>query len=274
MSASRDPLYSHLKNIYSDGFTVLPSVFDKSVIHTAINRLSLLEDSLIPPDVASIPRLNLGHKVLYNLECKDLFFIRLILNSPQIINILKECLNDTWYKQIPKTDPNFILRAMIARSGGPTLLPLHIDSFIPNSGKLPFVMQVSVILEDQTINNGCTFCIPGSHKWDSYADNSVGHANVVPIPTSAGDVVVWDSRLHHGAFPNNSNSTRWSLIATFTRWWIKQNYQTPLGVPLSLKKELSNIEKSILGFCSSPPLNEFERIDIKAGYEILKDRNE
>ena len=31
-------------------------------------------------------------------------------------------------------------------------------------------MQVALILEDQTIENGCTL-LPGSHKWDHYADN-------------------------------------------------------------------------------------------------------
>ena len=40
-------------------------------------------------------------------------------------------------------------------------------------------------------------------------------------------------------------------------------------MPKSIEIQLTNMEKSILGYCSSPPLNEYERIDIKAGYEIL-----
>ena len=79
-------------------------------------------------------------------------------------------MNDNWYKQIPQDEPNYILRAMIARNGGETLLPLHIDSFIPNSGKLPFVMQLAVILDEQKVENGCTFYLPGSHRFDQYGE--------------------------------------------------------------------------------------------------------
>ena len=33
---------------------------------------------------------------------------------------------------------------------------------------------------------------------------------------------------------------------------------------------MNEIEKSIMGYCSVPPKNEFERIDIKSGYDVLK----
>ena len=63
--------------------------------------------------------------------------------------------------------------------------------------------------------------------FDEYADQNT-FQKAKPILTSAGDLVIWDSRLWHGAKENHSNNDRWSLISTFTRWWIKQNYKRPL----------------------------------------------
>jgi ectoine hydroxylase-related dioxygenase (phytanoyl-CoA dioxygenase family) len=259
-----------IDDIYLNGFTILNSVFSHQEVKAIKDKIVNLSNSLVKPDETTIPKLNRGHDVIYNLETKDIFFIRLFSSNALISSILKELLNDSWYKQIPQDEPNYILRAMIARNGGETLLPLHIDSFIPNSGKLPFVMQLAVILDEQNVENGCTFYLPGSHKLDRYANNELDIDSVLPIKTKSGDVVIWDSRLHHGAYPNKTNTSRWSLIATFTRWWIKQNYQTKTNMPKSIEIQLTNIEKSILGYCSSPPLSEYERIDIKAGYEILK----
>ena len=83
-----------------------------------------------------------------------------------------------------------------------------------------------------------------------------------------GDIALWDSRLWHGAQPNVSGNDRWSIIATFTRWWIKQNYQTPNALPKDFVDSLEPHELTIMGFNSFPPLNEYERVDIKRGHDI------
>ena len=223
-----------------------------------------MKQNVSETDIANIPKLNQGHDIVYSLEWQDHTFLRTILNHKIVFDILKSSLNDSWYKQLPAELPNFILRAMIARSGGSKRLPLHIDSFIPNAGKLSFLMQVALILEDQTIENGCTFCLPGSHKWDHYADNLAYNDELVPIESKAGDIIIWDSRLHHGAFENTTASSRWSVIATFSRWWIKQNYQTDKNLKTDFISKLTTEEKIVLGLCSLPPLNVHERVDIKA----------
>ena len=69
---------------------------------------------------------------------------------------------------------------------------------------------------------------------------------------------------------NKSLKTRWALIVTFTRWWIKQNYDLINNLPSEIYNDLTLEEKTIMGFCCGSPKNEYERIDIKAGYEILK----
>ena len=60
---------------------------------------------------------------------------------------------------------------------------------------------------------------------------------------------------------------------TLKRYCDKQNYDLINNLPLEIYNDLSLEEKSIMGYCSHPPKNEYDRIDIKAGYEILKLKN-
>ena len=84
-------------------------------------------------------------------------------------------------------------------------------------------MQALFALDNSTVNNGATIIVPGSHKSDEYAIQDPINAKYLEL--DLGDIAVWDSRLWHGALPNQSGQDRWAIVATFTRWWIKQNYQ-------------------------------------------------
>ena len=86
----------------------------------------------------------------------------------------------------------------------------------------------------------------------------------------AGDLIIWDSRLWHGTYANTTEFTRWALVATFGAWWIKPMMDITRSLPNSIYKKCTNVQKQILGFCSTPPKNEFERINTKTGYKDLK----
>jgi len=218
--------------------------------------------------VKNVPYLNQGHEVIYSLQNKDPFFFTVFLRQPLLLSILMRCLNDEWYKQIPKENPNFILRGLMARSSGDGELPLHIDSFIPSAGDYVWMMQVVIVLEKQTKENGCTLVVPGSHKFGHYAHQE-WMKYAMPLESEPGDVVLWDSRLWHGATANTTSNSRWAIIATFSRWWIKQNYQYTETFPPAFLSQLHDSEKAVLGYCSLPPRDEFDRPDIKAGYDIF-----
>ena len=79
------------------------------------------------------------------------------------ILICKNFLNDEYFRLIDKKRPNYILSYYNARSSGDKL-DLHIDSHLPYLGKKIFMMQFSIVLEDQNKENGCTIIVPNSHK--------------------------------------------------------------------------------------------------------------
>lgn len=260
-----------LQRLETDGYVVLPQAVPADDVARLLAGLKALSQSRPPLDQTGTPFLNQGHDVLYNLQREGVDYLRPFTADARVMTILMGLLNDIWYRQIAQDSPNFILRSLIGRSSGPKTLPLHIDSFIPSSGKLCHACQVAVVLEDQTRERGCTVVVPGSHRSDAWADPAA-FDQAVPLETKAGDVVVWDSRLWHGALGNTTGNSRWSLIATFVRWWMKQNFDVTGTLPQPVYEALTDDEKALMGFCSMPPHDEYQRTDMKTGHADLLPR--
>ncbi|HEX4375448.1 MAG TPA: phytanoyl-CoA dioxygenase family protein, partial [Puia sp.] len=194
-----------IKQIETDGYARIQGVYDLSMVNKLITLCKEFFENSENKISKDVPFLNRDQSTIYNLQNKNFFFVEALFYSHELETILKHFLNDIWYKQIPQNEPNYILRSFGARSSHKGL-PLHIDSFIPYIGDNVIAMQYAIVLEDQTIENGCTTVIPGTHKSGKYADNN-GTVKAIPIESKTGDVVIWDSRLWHGTTDNNSKGT-------------------------------------------------------------------
>ena len=208
----------------------------------------------------------INDSLVYNLQNKHIDFIKLLSNTG-VQSLLKHFLNDEYYQVQDSSLPNFILSYYNARSSG-KFLDLHIDSMVPAAGEFTWAMQAAFVLEDMDEKNGCTVVIPGSHLTGKYTNRQLNKR--VPIIAKAGDVAIWDSRLWHGTLDNISGNSRWVLIATFTRWWIKQTMNMTVRLPEEIYGGLTNEEKSMLGFCSIPPVDEYGSIHTKKSHAELK----
>jgi Phytanoyl-CoA dioxygenase (PhyH) len=256
----------HLKNLDVYGYTVATEFLDVRLVNSLKERVSGLWEDIRREKYSGRPDRDNDDRLVYNLQNKHKSFIDLLSESfVEQICIAK--LNDEFYRFIPPDHPNYILNYYNARSSG-AKLELHIDSQIPNPGRFASAMQFAFLLDGMDESNGCTVVVPGSHRSGEYTDR--GLANVKPIVAKAGDLVIWDSRLWHGTRENTAGASRWALIATFTRWWMKQAMDIPKGIPDRIYRELNDRQKALMGFCSIPPVNESERINTKCGYEFLK----
>jgi Phytanoyl-CoA dioxygenase (PhyH) len=255
-----------LTDLRRNGYCRLPKVYGDDQIGRA---LDLVREWVEGQSLTNnLPRLVRDTPQLWNLQAKDAFFLELLFEPAEVEEILIACLNDPWYSSLPEDAPNYILRAYQARSSSGAM-PLHIDSFIPYPGDQTIAMQVSIVLEDMSSENGSTVVVPGSHQSGEWAKQEALE-DAVPIEAEAGDVVIWDSRLWHGATENTSGRTRWAVIATFTRWWIKQAFNITGTLPPEIAEHLTPRQKAILGFCTIPYNDESEGIDMRRGYEALE----
>ena len=113
------------------------------------------------------------------------------------------------------------------------------------------IAQVALFLymTDTTRENGCLRLIPGTHRRPHPLHDLVdahdptlaevknpedaafaSHADEVDVPVTAGDVVVVDARLIHGAHPNRSGAERTNI----TLWW-HPDYE---GLPATIKARI------------------------------------
>ena len=262
----------YIERLETTGYCVIPQVFTHEQVSRVLELTKRKYDETRSSQSDRMPYLNRNQPMVYNLQSKDPFFLELLFYSRILEEILKHFLNDPWFKSVPEGVPNYILRSYLARSSGPQM-PMHIDSFIPYTGPYVFIMQSAIILEDQDKSNGCTVMVPGSHLREEYTKQET-FKEAIPIISRAGDLIVWDSRTWHGAMANNSGETRWSLIATFQRWWLKQAFDIPGNLPQEIYDRLTNAQKTVLGFCSVPYENETFGIDMKRSYDQLPKRVE
>ena len=260
--------YTHA--IEEKGYVHIPQVFSQDVVADALDRIRHWFDQMQNGLSDRMPRLNKDQAMVYNLQNKDVFFVRMLLENGIMEGILKHFLNDRWFSSIPKDEPNYILRSFLARSSKHRM-PMHIDSFVPYTGSHSFIMQCVILLEDMHEDNGCTVIVPGSHKSDEYASQDA-FEHAVSIHGKAGDLVIWDSRTWHAAKENVSQGTRWSMIATFCRWWIKQAFDIPGNLPQDIYDQLTDNQKAILGYSSVPYDDETYGIDMKRSYEFLPEK--
>jgi hypothetical protein len=256
----------HLKNLDVYGYAIATEFLSQHEVAELKGRVDALWLTIAEQKYKGRPSRDQDDKLIYNLQNRHKSFIEL-LGDPFIERICMAKLNDEYYRFIPSDKPNYILSYYNARSSG-AKLDLHIDSYIPNPGRFASAMQIVFLLDAMDSSNGCTVVVPGSHRSGEYTDRAL--LDVRPVVAKAGDLVVWDSRLWHGTTENKSGASRWALIATVTRWWMKQTMDIPRGLPDEIYRDLTERQKALLGFCSIPPADEQERINTKTGYESLR----
>lgn len=256
----------YIKKIKKYGFVKIENYITSKKASDYKNLVLKKYDNLTSKRYRGTPKRDERDKILYNLQNKSFEFIKLITNK-RILNIAKYFLNDPYYRFIESTKPNFNLLYLNARSSG-NKLDLHIDTHLPFKGDRTNMMQFVILLENSTIENGCTLVVPGSHKSGKFSDRK--SKKKLTITGNPGDLIIWDSRLWHGTCENLTNKTRWAVVITYGAWWLKPMMDITKSLPNHIYKKCTKVQKQILGFCAIPPKTEFERINTKTGYKNLK----
>ena len=259
-------LQEYIQILQRDGFVIIKDLLDTDELNQLLSNIN--SGQIISNSDANVPRLNMGSDIIYSPFLLDKKFFDLF-RTPVIEQILMATLNDEYYKLISNT-PNYILRSMICRSSK-EMLPWHIDSFIPFTSSYASTVQVIIPLESFTSQSGATLLYKSSHQLGKYSPQEHPQdAPIVELHAEPGDVVIWDARIWHAAKENTSGGSRWAVISTFTRWWIKQNYRYSEEIlSRGLISEYSDEDLVILGAASQTPLNHEESIDLKGGMDRI-----
>lgn len=126
------------------------------------------------------------------------------------------------------------------------------------TAELPLMLNMLVMLDAFSIENGATLVLPGSHRSQTTPDTATFLANAHPIVGAAGSVLLFDSNLVHAAGENRSGARRRALTLTFTLPFIKPQIDHVRQLSEAVVCMLDDQTKHILGYFSRIPANHDE----------------
>lgn len=137
---------------------------------------------------------------------------------------------------------------------------LHIDyplSALPTPRpSFPMVANSVYFLDDFTLENGATSCVPGSHRrLEALPESGVKYADEVQICGPRGSVLIVNGAIWHGSSENRTNAPRVGLLGFFCRSILKPQQAHLKLVSDAVISRATPTLKRLLGFDSEPNMN-------------------
>jgi len=111
----------------------------------------------------------------------------------------------------------------------------------------PLSLNMLVMLDDFTVENGATRVLEGSHHVAAMPAPEVFDRHAVSLTGKAGDIILFDSLLAHSAAPNHSGEWRRCLTLCFGRPFIKPQMDWPRFLSPAFQAALSPVGRQLTG---------------------------
>jgi hypothetical protein len=112
----------------------------------------------------------------------------------------------------------------------------------------PLSLNMLVMLDDFTEENGATRLQPGSHLKAEMASDAEFARDAISITGKAGDIVLFDSLVVHAAAPNRSKASRRALTLCFGRPFMKPQMDWPRFLSAEAAAGLTARGRQLLGY--------------------------
>jgi len=117
----------------------------------------------------------------------------------------------------------------------------------------PLSLNMLVMLDDFTVENGATLMLSGSHRTEAMPSPAVFHAEAEHAVGQAGDILLFDSLLVHSAAPNHSDAPRRALTLCFGRPFMKPQMDWVRRFGREAEARLSPMARQLLGYHARVP---------------------
>jgi len=122
-------------------------------------------------------------------------------------------------------------------------------------GNDKMMVQMMVILDDFTPENGATYMLTGSHKVEEKPNDNYFYKNSDRAIAPKGSIILFDSNLWHAAGKNTTQGNRRALTLSFTRPHFKQQLDYPRFLGYDYGESLSDGLRQVIGYKSRIPAN-------------------
>ncbi len=173
--------------------------------------------------------------LLENIADSDLFlFIKDFFNGNFILNSYGGVKN-------LKSKPSYVAN-------------IHRDIRFFSDG-LPLMLNLLILLDDFTLENGATYLLAKSHLKKERPSDEEFYNKSDRVVGKRGDIVFFNSNLWHAAGTNNTELERRAITITFTKPFMKQQLDYSRAVGYDFLETKSDELKQILGYFSRVPSN-------------------
>lgn len=235
----------HLDNLLGKGWTIIPSAVDAKLtaqLHSEIDKAyEVCRSVQIKNGIA---------------ENTDGTVHHLLCFEGAFLEFLKRNYSGDIISGFFKSSP-FILNTY----GGVINLP-NKASYVANIHRdirtfynLPMMINMLVMLDDFTLENGATFLLSQSHLKDEKPEDKYFYENAERALGKAGSILLFDSLTWHAAGLNKTDKPRKALTLAFTRPFMKQQMDYPRFLGYSRREEFSEEVRQIIGYNSRVPTN-------------------
>jgi hypothetical protein len=123
------------------------------------------------------------------------------------------------------------------------------------SGPTPTMLNLLVMLDDFTPENGATYILPRGHRISDRPTDDSFYAHAIRAVGKAGSLLFFNSNLWHAAGENRTTAQRRALTLSFTRPYWKQQMDYPRALGTEVCESLSEELKQIVGYNARVPSN-------------------
>nr|WP_121272982.1 phytanoyl-CoA dioxygenase family protein [Pedobacter schmidteae] len=116
------------------------------------------------------------------------------------------------------------------------------------TGDFKIAIQMIVLLDDYTVDNGATYFLSGSHKHANPPDEEFFYEQAERAVGKRGSIILFDSNIWHAAGNNNTDSPRRGLTLTFTRPFFKPQFDFPRFLGYEFGEGLSPHLRQVIGY--------------------------
>lgn len=236
--------------IKKHGWVKIDSVYSPNIISNAINELENIRNIY-----DSIQR-NAG---VYE-DSKNAYHHSIVMCSDTQLRFLDPF---PFYEHLKSYfGGNFILSSMGTTFVEPNVnvytQNIHRDSrsFSPNDRLL---LNMLIMLDDSTIENGATWLLEGSHHKAAKPSTEEFFNNATRITGKSGDVIFFDGNAWHCGGQNFSDNVRRIITPLFSKPYFKQSLDYPRAFGMDYLHKISSELSQILGYKALTPksLTEF-----------------
>jgi len=119
--------------------------------------------------------------------------------------------------------------------------------------EIKFLMNIIVMLDDFTLDNGATYLLSGSHLKKEKPSDAEFFSKAGRAVGKSGSIVFWDSNIWHAAGENKTDLPRRSLSLIYSKPFMKQQFDYPRAIGYEDADSYPENFRQIVGYNARVP---------------------